>query len=128
MNWTRTLRRSATGLTLGLTLSLGLAVTSFTALTAMAQARGPVQRVIKGKVSDKGGAGIKGAVVYLRDGHTSAVKSAIANDDGEYRFVQLSQGTDYEIWAQSDDKKSKTRSISSFDTKNEFVIGLTIDK
>ena len=128
MNATRLFCRTATGLTLGLTLSLGIAIPSLATLPAVAQARGPVQRVIKGKVADKGGAGIKGAVVYLRDGRTSAVKSAIADDDGEYRFVQLSQGTDYEIWAQSDDKKSKTHTISSFDTKNEFVIALTIDK
>lgn len=131
MNATRTTRRTAAGTILSLALASGmvcLAAMQLTATPAAAQARGPVQRVVMGKVEDKSGAGIKGAVVYLRDGRTSAVKSAITEDNGTYRFVQLSQGVDYELWAQSDEKKSKSKNISSFDSKNEFTINLTIDK
>ncbi len=131
MNMTRSLRRFSclSALNLGLTFSLlTFAATAVPSAPAFAQTRGPVQRTIRGKVEDKSGAGIKGAVVYLKDGHTSAVKSAIADEDGSYRFVQLSQNTDYEIWAQSDARKSPTKSISSFDSKNEFNITLKIDK
>ncbi len=127
----RTIRRTVTGTALSLALGFGTAslmVVPLAGTRAEAQARGPVQRVVMGKVEDKSGAGIKGAVVYLRDGRTSAVKSAITEDNGTYRFVQLSQGVDYELWAQSDEKKSKSRNISSFDSKNEFTINLTIDK
>ena len=127
---TRTMLRTAKGTVLTLALSFGVAVVTpvpFAGTTAEAQSRGPVQRVVMGKVENKSGAGIKGAVVYLRDGRTSAVKSAIAEDDGTYRFVQLSQGVDYELWAQSNEKKSKSKNISSFDSKNEFTINLTID-
>ncbi|ADW70416.1 carboxypeptidase-like regulatory domain-containing protein [Granulicella tundricola] len=92
-----------------------------------AQARGPVQRVVQGTVQDKNGVAIKGAVVYLQDSRTNSVKSAIALDNGSYRFVQLTQGTDYSIWAKSEDKKSATKTISSFDTKNELTINLKID-
>ena len=119
-------RRLTTALALGLTLSLMPTGTLIT--QAAAQDRGPVQRVAKGRVLDKAGAPIKGAVVYLRDSRTSAVKSAISTDDGTYRFVQLLQGTDYDLWAQIDQKKSKTRAISSFDSKNEFDIDLTIER
>ena len=94
---------------------------------AAAQARGPVQRTVVGKVQGKDGTGIKGAVVYLKDTRSTAVKSAIADDDGSYRFVQLSPATDYEIYAKSDGKTSKSRSISSFDTRNDFTINLKID-
>jgi len=95
--------------------------------TADAQQRGPVMRSVTGKVVDKSEAALKGAVVYLKDDHTLAVKSFIVDDAGSYRFGQLSQSTDYELWAELDGKKSNTRTISSFDNKNEFVINLKLD-
>jgi hypothetical protein len=95
---------------------------------ALAQQRGPVQRVVQGKVTDSGNSGLKGAIVYLKDGHTLSVKSFIATDQGEYRFGQLAQNTDYEIWAEHDGKKSSVKTISSFESKNQFNINLKIDK
>ncbi len=89
--------------------------------------RGVLNRVVSGKVVDKGDAPLKGAVVYLKDDHTLAVKSYIATDTGEYRFGQLASGTDYELWAELNGKKSGTKSISSFDSKNTFTIDLKID-
>ena len=92
-----------------------------------AQQRGPVQRVVQGRVMDKSEAALQGAVVYLKDGHSLAVKSFISGDQGTYRFGQLAQNTDYEIWAEHDGKKSAVKTISSFDSKNQIVIDLKID-
>ena len=94
---------------------------------ALVAQRGPVQRVVQGKVTDKGETAISGAVVYLKDDHTLAVKSFISEGDGGYRFGQLSEGTDYELWAEHDGKKSPTKTISSFDSKKSFQINLKID-
>jgi hypothetical protein len=93
-----------------------------------AQQRGDAQRVVQGKVFDASNAPIKGAVVYLKDSRTLAVKSFFSDGEGAYRFGQLSQNTDYEIWAESDGKKSAVKTISSFDSKNQFVINLKIEK
>lgn len=117
--------------TCSLVLAAG-AITAFTfvapATPLVAQQRGPVQRIVQGKVVDKADAALKGAVVYLKDGHTLSVKSYITDDDGTYRFGQLAQNTDYELWAESSGKKSPTKTISSFDSKNQFILNLKIDK
>lgn len=94
---------------------------------APAQQRGPVQRIVHGKVTDKADAPIKGAVVYIKDDHTLSVKSFISDDAGGYRFGQLQQNTDYEIWAEHEGNKSGTKNISSFDTKNDLTINLKVD-
>lgn len=120
-------RRVLSVAVLSLTLGMGFVSAGPLSVVASAQARGPKERIVKGKVTNKDGAPVKGAVVYLRDDRTSSVKSAISTDDGTYRFVQLSQGVDYDLWAQIDQKKSKTKSISSFDSKNEFNLDLQID-
>jgi hypothetical protein len=86
-----------------------------------------VQRTVQGKVVDKSDAPIKGAVVYLKDDHTLSVMSKITDDQGSYRFGQLSQNTDYELWAESNGKKSKTRNISSFESRNSFHFNLKVD-
>ena len=93
---------------------------------ALAQ-RGPTQRIVEGKVTDKGDAPLQGAVVYLKDEKTLSVKSFIVTDQGTYRFGQLSGNTDNEVWAESAGKKSATKSVSSFDSKSEFIINLKID-
>lgn len=125
MNTSRAARRIV--LNLAFFSTCGLVVSASSPAFLLAQDRGPVQRTVEGKVLDKAGTGIKGAVVYLKDSHSSQVKSAISTDDGSYRFVQLAQNTDYEIWAQVDTRKSKTKSISSFDSKKSFNFTLQID-
>jgi hypothetical protein len=97
------------------------------AVPAFAQQRGPAQRVVQGKVVDKADAAVNGAVVYLKDDHSLAVKSFITDNQGAYRFGQLAQNTDYELWAESNGKKSPVKNISSFDSKNQFYINLKVD-
>ena len=104
-----------------------LSAATFSPVAAIAQQHGPVSRVVQGKVTDKADAPLHGAVVYLKDDHTLSVKSFISDDNGAYRFGQLSGSTDYEIWAEASGKKSAVKTISSFDTKSDFVINLKID-
>jgi hypothetical protein len=109
----------------------GCMTASFAAVegaAVFAQQRAPEQRVVQGKVVDGANAPIKGAVVYLKDSRSLAVKSFFSDAEGGYRFGQLSQNSDYEIWAENNGKKSAVKTISSFDSKNQFYINLKVDK
>ena len=95
--------------------------------TAQAQQRGPVQRVVSGKVIDQSNNPLTNAVVYLKDTRTTGIKSFIVQQDGGYRFGQLASDTDYQVWAESSGKKSAVKTISSFDSSRQFIIDLKVN-
>jgi Carboxypeptidase regulatory-like domain len=92
--------------------------------TLIAQA---VERVVQGKVELASGGVAKGAIVYLKNGKTLEVRTYISTADGSYRFGQLNPDANYTVWAEYQGKKSKEKTISSFDTKKVFNIPLKID-
>ncbi len=119
-------QRSARASALALSLTLAFGAVSVTAVPLVAQQRGPVHRAIDGRVHDKNDAPLRGAVVYLKDSRTLAVKSFISDDEGAFHFGQLSQNTDYEVYAEFEGKRSKSKNVSSFDSKNDFNFTLKI--
>lgn len=84
-------------------------------------------RTIIGQVVDKDEKPIADAVVYLKDTKTLAVKSYVSQKDGTYRFNALAMNIDYEVYAQSDNKRSPTKKLSQFDDRAETRINLKID-
>jgi len=86
-------------------------------------------RTVRGVVADKSSDDpVPSAVVFLRNTRTNAVRSYIANEEGDYRFSGLDPNVDYEIHAEKDGAKSATRTISSFDNKKDIVLNLKIEK
>jgi hypothetical protein len=94
---------------------------------AVAQNIGQSVRVVQGIVRDSSDQPQANAVVYLQDQKSLEVRTYITEADGHYRFGQLSSDVDYQLWAEYKGHKSKTRSISSFDSKKQFTFDLKID-
>jgi Carboxypeptidase regulatory-like domain len=84
-------------------------------------------KLLFGKVLDQQDNPVVGAIVYLTNTRTHAVKSYIVGQDGTYRFPALSATVDYEVYAQHNKGKSDTKSVSQFDDRSQVYIDLKID-
>jgi hypothetical protein len=112
----------------GALLPLGLGTVAFGAAAVPARAATtPVERVADGRVVGKSDGPIPGAVVYLKDSRSQSIRTYICDQEGHFHFGQLAQNTDYELWAESNGVRSHSKSISSFDSKNDYNFTLKID-
>jgi hypothetical protein len=94
---------------------------------SLAQSLAQSVRVAQGIVLGSDDQPQANAVVYLQNQKTQEVRTYITEADGHYRFGQLSSDADYQLWAEYKGRKSKTRTISSFDSKKEFNFNLKIE-
>jgi len=83
-------------------------------------------RLLYGKVLDQQDNPVVSAIVYLTNTRTRAVKTYIVGPDGTYRFPGLTT-VDYEVYAQHNDRKSDTKSVSQFDDRSQVYIDLKIN-
>ncbi len=83
-------------------------------------------RLLTGKVLDGGDNPLPNAVVYLTNTHTRAVKTYIVGPDGTFRFPALQPSLDYEVYAQFNNRKSGTKSLSQFDDRTEVYVSLKV--
>jgi hypothetical protein len=83
-------------------------------------------RLLYGKVLDQQDNPVAGAIVYLTNTRTHAVKTYIVSEEGTYRFPGLST-VDYEVYAQYNGRKSDTKSVSQFDDRSQVYVDLKIN-
>ncbi len=84
-------------------------------------------RLLTGKVLDGGDNPLPNAVVYLTNTQTRAVKTYIVGPDGAYRFPALQPTIDYEVYAQYNNRKSGTKTVSQFDDRQQVYISLKVE-
>jgi len=113
-------------------LALSASVLSTSVLAAPAQLFGrdskqDKTRLLTGKVLDGGDNPLPNAVVYLTNTHTRSVKTYIVGPDGAYRFPALQPSVDYEVYAQYDNRKSGTKTVSQFDDRQQVYISLKVN-
>ena len=123
---------------------LGTAVLVFVALSCSAQLQIPVggsrstdndshknahftSRTLTGMILTKSDKPVPEAIVYLKNTKTLAIKTYISQNDGTYRFPELSLNSDYEVYAEKQGKKSSTKTLSQFDDREKPNINLQID-
>jgi len=123
---------------------LGTALLIFVALSCSAQLNIPLggsgssdngphknthftSRTLTGTVLDKSDKPVPEAIVYLKNTKTLAIKTYIAQNDGTYRFPELSLNADYNVYAEKQGQKSSTKTLSQFDDREKPNINLQID-
>jgi len=84
-------------------------------------------RLLTGKVLDGSDSPLANAVVYLTNTRTHSVKTYIVGEDGSYRFPALQPSIDYEVYAQYNNRKSGTKTVSQFDDRTQVYISLKIN-
>jgi hypothetical protein len=84
-------------------------------------------RLLTGKVLDSGDSPLPNAIVYLTNTRTRSVKTYIVGPDGAYRFPALQPNIDYEVYAQFNNHKSGTKTVSQFDDRSEVYISLKVN-
>ena len=84
-------------------------------------------RLLTGKVLDGSDNPLANAIVYLTNTHTRSVKTYIVGVDGAYRFPALLPSIDYEVYAQFNNRKSHTKTVSQFDDRQQVYISLKVD-
>jgi hypothetical protein len=84
-------------------------------------------RTLTGTVTDPHHEPLKGAVVKLQVGDSTAITTYITGPDGHYIFKRLDGNTDYKVWVTFRERTSKTRVISKFDSKMDTVIDFSLE-
>jgi len=67
-----------------------------------------------------------GATVFLKNQKTKAIRSYTSTDKGHFYFAQVNMVNDYDLWAEKDGKKSAVKTVSSWDSRKEFVSDLKL--
>lgn len=106
------------------TLAFGIVPAAQNLSIAHAQNLG--QRNVAGLVVDADAAPVQGAVVFLRNTKTKAIRSYTSSPNGRFRFAQVSASDDYDLWAEKGGKKSATKTVSSWDARKDFETELKI--
>jgi hypothetical protein len=83
-------------------------------------------RSVKGAVTAADETPVNGAVVYLKNTKSLAVRSFITQKEGAYYFHELSPDVDYELRAEYSGASSSTHTLSSFDSRKDAVIDLKL--
>jgi len=85
-------------------------------------------RTVHGVVFDKAENPVSESVVYLKNVRTNVVRTLYTDTTGKYRFSGLDPNVDYEVYAQKEESKSATHTVTSFDSRKDITLNLKMDR
>lgn len=102
---------------------------SFVALvSAVAQKTQGQLRTVHGTVVDKDDNTVTSAVVYLENRKTKVIRTLLSDNQGLYSFSGLDPNVDFVIHAELNGLTSMNRTVSTFDSRDEIVMTLKLDR
>jgi hypothetical protein len=84
------------------------------------------QRVVNGVVLSADGGVLNSATVFLRNTKSKTIRSYTTAADGHFRFAQVNMADDFDLWAEKDNKKSPSKTVSSWDSRKDVSVELRI--
>lgn len=91
---------------------------------ALAQNMG--MRTVSGTVWNASSQPVSGAIVFLKNTKTKAIRSYDSTADGHFHFAQVDMSVDFDLWAEKDGRKSATKTVSSWDARKDFITDLKL--
>jgi Carboxypeptidase regulatory-like domain len=92
----------------------------------LARAQNLGQRVVIGTVVDASSTPVSGAIVFLKDLKSKAIRSFTSDPTGKFRFTQVNMAEDHELWAEKAGRKSAVKTVSEWDARKEFETELKL--
>jgi hypothetical protein len=102
---------------------------AFLALASAVAQKTPGQlRTVHGTVVDKDDNTVSSAIVYLENKKTKVIRTLLSDNRGLFSFSGLDPNVDFDLHAELNGLTSINRTISTFDTRDEIVMTLKLDK
>lgn len=94
--------------------------------TPAAQAQNMGERMVTGTVVNDASQPVPGATVFLQNEKTKTIRSFTSIANGHFSFAQVDKAQDFDLWAEKNGKKSAVKTVSSWDTRDNFVTDLKL--
>jgi hypothetical protein len=93
-----------------------------------AVAQQAAKRTVLGQVLDENEKVVASAIVHLKKLGSGEEWSVVTDKEGRYQFNNVDMKTDHEVYAEQGDRRSRTRTISQFDTRTRVTVNLQLQK
>ncbi len=84
------------------------------------------ERTVSGTVLDAKSNPVSGAVVFLKNQKTKTIRSFTSIANGHFYFAQVDKDQDFDLWAEKNGRKSDVKTVSSWDSRTDFVSDLKL--